>query len=127
MSEGANRLFIEGILSADPEIKATGAGLHFAKFTVANSEFDGEKYDSSYFECVAFGELGETIYRKLRKGSSVFITGKLKQYKWTDRTGQGHTKINIVVKECTEVTGVLEAVAFASSLLTDDENSGIRP
>lgn len=127
MSEGTNRLFIEGRLTSDPEIKATGAGLHFAKFCLANSEFDGEKYDASFFDCVAFGELGETIYRNLKQGSSVFITGKIKQYRWTDRGGEKHSKISVVVKECTEVTGVLESVAAASSILLEDEDSHLRP
>ena len=127
MGESTNRLFIEGRLTADPEIKATGAGVHFAKFNISNSEFDGEKYNASFFDCVAFGELGESIYRKLKRGSIVFIAGKIKQYRWTDRNGEKHEKINIVVMECTESTGALETIAVAAGSNADEEGYYITP
>jgi len=127
VGESTNRLFIEGRLTADPEIKATGAGVHFAKFNIANSEFDGEKYNASFFDCVAFGELGEAIYRKLKRGSVVFIAGRIKQYRWIDRAGEKHEKINIVVMECTEATGALEAIEVAAGSKADAEESYITP
>lgn len=101
--------------------------MHFAKFSIANNEFTGEKYVASFFDCVAFGELGETIYRKLKQGSAVFITGRLQQYRWTDASGGKHSKFSIVVKECTEVTGVLEAVELASAGITEDEDIHVHP
>lgn len=113
MADDVNRLFIEGRLTKEPEMKSTGSGVLFAKFSLASSEFLNEKYHTSYFECVAFGELGEEIIRKLKKGNQVFITGKIQHYQWKDRMGVAHSRWNILVKQCTEITGVLEAVSKA--------------
>jgi single-strand DNA-binding protein len=83
MSNGVNRVTLIGRLGADPEIKFMPSGDCVANFTIATSESwkdkSGEKVEKTeWHRCVAFRKLGEIIGEYCKKGSHVYIEGKLR-------------------------------------------------
>ena len=102
---GINKVIIIGNLGADPEIRHTAGGSAVANFTVATSETwkdknTGEKQESTeWHRVVAFSRLAEIIEQYLRKGSKVYIEGKLQTRKWQDREGNDRWTTEIVARE----------------------------
>lgn len=97
-----NKTLLIGRLGKDPEIRSTGTGTTVATITIATDE----KYkDSSgqwqerteWHRVVAFGPKGETMGKYLRKGSSVFIEGKLQTRSWDDKDGSKRYSTEIIV------------------------------
>lgn len=78
------QFIILGNLTKDPERRVTNNGMSVAEFCVAvNSQRDGEM--PFYADTIAFGKVADNVCSYLRKGSSVFLIGKLKTEKWTDK------------------------------------------
>ena len=87
-----NKVILIGHLGGDPEVGATnhGEGMPFAKFSVATSERwtdkrTGERKErTEWHRVVVFGDqLADLCHRHLKKGSKVWIEGKLKTRRWT--------------------------------------------
>lgn len=93
MARGINKAIIVGNLGNDPEVRYLPDGAAVANITVATSESrtdkaTNEKKDSTEWHRVTFyGRLAEVAGEYLRKGSKVYIEGKLKTRKWTDKDG----------------------------------------
>ncbi|VTP12628.1 Single-stranded DNA-binding protein [Phytobacter ursingii] len=92
-SRGVNKAIIIGNLGNDPEVRYMPSGVAVANITVATSESwrdkqTGEtKENTEWHRVVLFGKLAEVAGEYLRKGSQVFIEGKLTTRKWTDQSG----------------------------------------
>lgn len=85
-----NKVQLIGNLTADPEIKVTGNGVSIASFSVAtNREWtdkSGNKVSEVEFSnIVVFAKLAEVCEKYLKKGSPVFIEGRLKTQTWDDK------------------------------------------
>lgn len=95
-----NRINIIGNLTKDPELRQTTSGISVAPFSVAVNERlkDGTE-EVTFFECVAYDKKAEFIARYLKKGSPVFIDGKMKSRKWTDKQGQTRVQWEVLVNE----------------------------
>ena len=101
MARGVNRCFIIGNLGADPEIRYTQAGAAVANINVATTESwkdkqTGEKQEKTeWHRVVMFGRLGEIAGEYLKKGSKVYIEGRLQtdKYQAQDGTDRYTTKI----------------------------------
>lgn len=108
---GINKVIIIGNLGADPEIRHTAGGSAVANFTVATSETwkdknTGEKQESTeWHRVVAFSRLAEIIEQYLRKGSKVYVEGKLQTRKWQDRDGNDRWTTEIVAREMQMLDG----------------------
>lgn len=95
MSRSVNKVIIIGNLVRDPEIRNTQSGVKIASISVATSEqwndkTTGEKKElAEYHRVVIMNErLGDVAEKYLRKGSKVYLEGKLQTRKWTDQSGQ---------------------------------------
>lgn len=93
MSRGVNKVIIIGRLGQDPEVRYSPQGTAFANMTVATSEqwrdrSTGEqKEQTEWHRVVLSGKLAEIAGEYLRKGSEVYLEGKLRTRKWTDQSG----------------------------------------
>lgn len=93
MARGINKVILIGNLGRDPEARSTQGGKTVANFSIACSESwvdqKGEKHDrTEWVNIVAWGKLGELCGQYLRKGSQVYIEGKLQTREWADKEGQ---------------------------------------
>ncbi|MBF0174547.1 MAG: single-stranded DNA-binding protein [Magnetococcales bacterium] len=92
MSRSLNRVQLIGHLGADPEMRATQDGKAIANLRVATSEswndVQGQKQErTEWHRVVIFGRMAEVVQQYLRKGSQIFVEGKLQTRKWTDKQG----------------------------------------
>ena len=101
---GVNKAIIIGNLGNDPEVRYLPNGDAVANFTVATSETwkdkqSGEKKEATeWHRCVAFRKQAEIIEQYLKKGSKVFVEGKLQTRSW-EQDGVKKYSTEIVVKE----------------------------
>lgn len=92
-SRGVNKVILVGNLGNDPEVRYLPNGGAVTNMTLATSESwrdkaTGEqKEKTEWHRVVLFGELAEVAGEYLRKGSQVYIEGKLTTRKWTDQSG----------------------------------------
>jgi single-strand DNA-binding protein len=88
-----NKAMLIGRLGQDPETRFLPDGKAVANFSVATGEkwtdkSTGEvKEQCEWHKCVAFGKTAEIIAEYVRKGSQVYIEGKLQTRKWDDKEG----------------------------------------
>ncbi len=100
-----NKVIIVGNLGKDPEIRYTSAGKPIANLTVATSENwkdknTGEKQEKTEWHKVTFfDKLAEIVGQYLKKGSKIYLEGKLQTRKWQDKDGQDRYTTEIVGSE----------------------------
>jgi len=99
-----NKIMLIGNLGRDPEMNYTPSGVAVTKFSLAVSRnikaSTGEKREETeWFNIVAWRQLAETCNTYLRKGSKVYIEGRLTQRKYTDKNGAERTAIDVVANE----------------------------
>ena len=105
MARGVNKVILVGNLGADPETKYTAGGAAITNIRVATSESwrdkqTGENQErTEWHRVVFFGRLAEISGEYLRKGSQVYIEGKLRTNKWQDQSGQDRYSTDIVADE----------------------------
>ena len=105
MARGVNKVILVGNLGRDPEIKYTASGAAVANITIATSESwndkqTGEKVEKTeWHRVVAFQRLAEIMGEYLRKGSQVYIEGKLQTRKWQDQSGQDRYTTEVVAND----------------------------
>ena len=94
-----NSIQLGGRLTADPELKTTASGTSVVSFTVAINRRgkNGDQPQSDFFRCIAFEKTGEYITQFFRKGSSIFVTGRLQNNNWTDQAGVKHYGNDVIV------------------------------
>ncbi len=109
-SKGVNKVILVGNLGQDPEIRYQPSGGAVANLSIATSESwrdkqTGEnKEQTEWHRVVLFGKLAEVAGEYLRKGSQVYIEGKLRTRKWQDQSGQDKYTTEVVVN----VGGVMQ-------------------
>ena len=105
MSKGVNKVIILGNVGQDPETKFTASGTAIANLSVATSESwkdkqTGQQVDKTeWHRVVAFNRLAEIIGEYVKKGSKVYIEGKLTTRKWQDQGGADRYTTEIVASE----------------------------
>jgi len=87
-----NKAMIIGNLTRDPEVRTTPQGTSVASFSVATNfiwkDADGQKQErAEYHNVVAWRKLAEIIGQYLKKGSKVYIEGRLQTRDWTGQDG----------------------------------------
>ena len=101
-SKGVNKVILVGNLGKDPEVRYTQDGKAVASLTLATSESwkdqSGQVQEKTEWHKVSiFGKLAEIAGEYLRKGSQVYIEGKLQTRKWTNKEGQDQYTTEIVL------------------------------
>ena len=105
MARGINKAILVGNLGQDPETKAMPSGMTVCNLRIATSESwkdktTGEMKEQTEWHSVAmFGRLAEISGEYLRKGSQVYIEGRLRTRKWQDKSGNDRYTTEIVANE----------------------------
>jgi len=105
MARGINKVIIVGNLGQDPETRYMPSGAAVTNFTVATNESwkdkqTGEQKDRTEWHRVAmFNRLAEIAAEYLRKGSQVYIEGKLRTRKWQGQDGNDRYTTEIIADE----------------------------
>ncbi|MFT5139381.1 MAG: single-strand DNA-binding protein [Rhodothermales bacterium] len=105
MARGINKVILVGNLGKDPEIRYTAGGAAIANITIATSESwrdkqSGEKQEKTeWHRVVFFSRLAEIVGEYLKKGSQVYVEGRLQTRKWQDKSGQDRYTTEIVANE----------------------------
>jgi single-strand DNA-binding protein len=104
---GVNKVILIGNLGADPEVRHLQNGASVANFRLATSETykdrqTGERREQTeWHNVVAWRGLAEITEKYLRKGSKVYVEGKLRTRKWQDKDGQDRYTTEIQADEMT--------------------------
>jgi len=105
MARGINKVIIVGNLGQDPETRAMPSGSTVTNITLATNESwkdkqTGEQKDRTEWHKIAmFNRLAEIAAEYLRKGSQVYIEGKLRTRKWQDRDGNDRYTTEVIADE----------------------------
>lgn len=92
MAGSVNRVFLIGNLGADPEVRSLESGSTVAKFNIATTESytnkNGERVDNTEWHRIELWEgLAKVAEKYLKKGQQVYIEGKIRTDKYTDKDG----------------------------------------
>ncbi|MDH5230223.1 MAG: single-stranded DNA-binding protein [Gammaproteobacteria bacterium] len=104
-SKGVNKVILVGNLGQDPEIRYMPSGGAVATLSIATSETwkdknTGEQQEKTeWHRVVMFGRLGEIAGEYLKKGSKVYVEGRLQTRKWQDNNGNDRYTTEIVANE----------------------------
>ncbi len=105
MAKGVNKVFLLGRLGKDPEMRATQGGMTIASFTLATSDrakdAQGNWQDKTeWHNLVAFQRTAEIVRDYCKKGSQIFVEGKIQTRSWDDKeSGQKKYRTEILVNE----------------------------
>jgi len=98
-----NKVFLIGRLTRDPEIKNLPSGQKVSTFGLATGRFfitkNGEKrQETEFHNIVLFGKLAEISFQYLKKGSLVFIEGRIKTRSWEDEKGNKRSRTEVIAE-----------------------------
>jgi single-strand DNA-binding protein len=105
MARGVNKVILVGNLGADPETRTTPGGTTVTNIRIATSESwkdktTGEmKEQTEWHGIVLWNRLGEIAAEYLKKGSQVYIEGRLQTRKWQDKQGNDRYTTEVVASE----------------------------
>ena len=111
MAKGVNKVFLLGNVGKDPEMRATQGGMTIASFTLATADrqkdAQGNWADKTeWHNLVAFARTAEIVRDYVKKGTQVFVEGKIQTRSWDDKeTGAKKYMTEIVVNEMVLVGG----------------------
>ncbi|MAJ82472.1 MAG: single-stranded DNA-binding protein [Legionellales bacterium] len=102
MSSGVNKVILVGNLGQDPEVRYTSSGSAVANISIATSEKWKDKQTGDFKDMtewhrvVLFTRLAEIAGEYLKRGSKVYLEGKLRTRKWQDSNGVDRQTTEIV-------------------------------
>lgn len=102
MARGVNKVTLIGNLGADPENRFTASGMAITNLRVAttrswmNKQTNERQEETEWHRVVLFGRTAEVAAEYLRKGSQVYIEGRIQTKKWQDKQGQDRWSTEIV-------------------------------
>ena len=108
---GVNKVIIIGNLGNDPEVRYSNNGAAIANISVATSDSwkdktSGERQErTEWHRITLFNRLGEIAGEYLKKGSKVYIEGKLQTRKWQDQQGNDRYSTDIIADQMQMLDG----------------------
>ncbi len=98
-----NKIFLIGRLTRDPEMKMLPSGQGVTNFGLATSRHftdkSGQKQQETQFHnIVLFGRLAEISSQYLKKGSLVFLEGRIRTRSWEDSSGNKRYRTEIIIQ-----------------------------
>ena len=104
MARGVNKVILVGNLGADPETRFTASGTAVSNLSVATTrqwnDREGQRQeDTEWHRVVLFGKVAEIAGEYLRKGSQIYLEGRLQTRKWQDKSGQDRWTTEIIADE----------------------------
>jgi single-strand DNA-binding protein len=130
-----NKVILVGRLGRDPETRYTGGGQAVANFSMATDESykdkNGERQKrTEWHKIVVWSKLAEIAQQYLKKGSLLYLEGRLQTREWQDKEGQKRTTTEIVATNFRMLGGRAEGAAAgggASRSSGDDMDSHAAP
>ena len=124
-----NKVILVGRLGRDPETRYTGGGQAVANFSVATDETykdrNGERQKrTEWHKIVVWGKQAEIAQQYLKKGSLVFIEGRIQSREWQDKEGQKRTSFEIVANNFRMLGGRVDSSGAGSGGGTSGSRSG---
>ncbi len=103
-SRSVNKVILIGNLGGDPELRHTASNVPVVNFTVATNESwvnkEGVKEErTEWHRVVAWRRLAEICHEYLRKGSQIYLEGKLQTRNWEDQSGQKRYMTEVIADE----------------------------
>ena len=111
MAKGVNKVFLLGNVGKDPEIRSTAGGMTVTSFSLATADrakdAQGNWADKTeWHNLVCFQRTAEVVRDYVKKGSQIFVEGKIQTRSWDDKTsGEKKYKTEILVNELTLLGG----------------------
>ncbi len=105
MARGVNKVILVGNLGNDPDMRYTAGGAAVANISLATTDSwrdkeSGEKQErTEWHRVVFFGRLAEIVGEYLRKGSQIYVEGRLQTRKWQDKEGTDRYTTEIVAND----------------------------
>jgi single-strand DNA-binding protein len=105
MARGVNKVILIGNLGSDPDVRYTASGAAVANISLATAESwrdkeSGEQQErTEWHRVVFFGRLAEIVAEYLKKGSQIYVEGRLQTRKWQDKEGKDRYSTEIVASE----------------------------
>ena len=121
MAKGVNKVLLLGNVGKDPEIRATASGMTVATFSLATADRakdpTGNWVDKTeWHNLVAFQRTAEIVRDYVKKGTQLFIEGKIQTRSWDDKeSGQKKYRTEILVNEMSLLGGKPGAGGSAGS------------
>ena len=103
MSNGINKVILVGNIGQDPEVRYLPNGGAVANITLATSESwmdknSGQRQEKTeWHRIVFFGKLADVVGQYVKKGSKLYVEGKLQTRKWQDQSGNDRYTTEVVV------------------------------
>ena len=111
MAKGVNKVFLLGNVGKDPEIRSTAGGMVVASFSLATADrakdAQGNWADKTeWHNLVCFQRTAEIVRDYVKKGSQIFVEGKIQTRSWDDKTsGEKKYKTEILVNDLSLLGG----------------------
>ena len=105
MARGLNKAMLIGNLGTDPEVRYTQSGSAVANVRIATAEVwrdkdSGEQQErTEWHNVVFFGKLAEIVNQYLKKGSQIYVEGRIQTRKWQDRDGNDRYTTEVVAND----------------------------
>lgn len=133
MAKDLNKVQLTGRLGKDPETRYTNQGNAVTQFTVASHRrwrtADGQEHDDTeWFNIVAWNKLAEICQQYLRKGSRVYIEGRLQTRSWDDeQTGQKRYKTEVIASDMIMLDARSNGVSDGDADIAYDQDIDVPP
>lgn len=111
MAKGVNKVLLLGNVGKDPEIRASQGGMTIASFTLATADRQkdqgGQYVDKTeWHNVIAFSRTAEVVRDYVKKGSQIYIEGKIQTRSWDDKeSGQKKYRTEILINDLTLLGG----------------------
>jgi single-strand DNA-binding protein len=121
-----NKVILVGRLGRDPETRYTSSGQAVCNFSVATDETykdrNGERQKrTEWHKIVVWGKQAEIAQQYLKKGSLLYLEGRIQTRQWDDKEGQKRTSFEIVANNFRMLGGRAEAAAAGAGPSRDVE------
>lgn len=113
-----NKVFINGNLTKDMEVKVLPNGNYVGKFTIANTVGYGDKKKTYFIPCTLFGKRVESLEKILVTGAGVLVEGQLDYTSVKDEQGNWKNYTNVIVTEI-EITKFKETSNYDNMSLEE--------
>jgi single-strand DNA-binding protein len=111
MAKSVNKVILLGNVGKDPEIKSTASGVAVATFSIATSERFKDKSGNwqdrtEWHNLVAYQRTAEIVRDYVKKGSKLYVEGRLQTSSWDDKTtGQKKYRTEIIIHDLSLLSG----------------------
>jgi single-strand DNA-binding protein len=116
---------LRGRLTRDPELRFSASGKPVTKFAVVTSRrvkdqqtSEWEDRDTTFWDCVAFGDLAQNAADSLEKGTAVVVTGNASQEEWEAKDGTKRRSMKVVAED------VAPSLRWASARIAKASRTG---